>query len=399
MPSYVTTYRYRIKDSVSSKHLIRMAWAVNTVYNYCNEVSIMAWRRDKKWLSAYDLQKLTSGCGSVLGLHSQTIQAICEEFATRRKQFKKVKLNWRSRKRSLGWIPFKQSGVKVVDDTIRYAKHRYRFWKSQDIGGQIKTGSFTQDARGRWYVNLQCEVEMPELEKPGIPIGIDLGLKDTAACSDGIKYNRENITRQYADELGRAQRAGKKKRTQAIHAKVANKRKDFAHKATTKIVRRASYIAVGNVSSAKLVKTRFAKSVYDAGWHQFRSLLEYKAIRLGVVYADVNESFSSVTCSACLQRTGPSGLSALGVREWCCTNCGVIHDRDVNAALNILRTGRCTPIKGIPLLELGEDVKFVILGIGKVCMRWFPTICLPAASEMILAYAIKRGSLVNSCAI
>jgi putative transposase len=102
MPSYMSTYRFRLKDSVSRKHLVRMSWAVNTVWNYCNEVSMFAWRRDKKWLSAYDLHKLTAGCGDALGLHAHTIQEICREYATRRKQFKKVRLNWRSHKRSLG---------------------------------------------------------------------------------------------------------------------------------------------------------------------------------------------------------------------------------------------------------------------------------------------------------
>lgn len=344
--SYMTTYRFRLKDETTRKHLVRLSWAVHTVWNYCNEVSMLAWRRDKKWLSGFDLINLCAGAGKELGLNSDTIAEICREYATRRKQFKKVKLNWRSRKRSLGWIPFKGRNIVVADDDLRYLKRKYRFWKSQDIGGAIKTGSFTQDARGRWYVNLQCEVETADIEKPGIGVGVDLGLKDTATCSDGVKYSRDNITRQYADDLAMAQRAHKKKRVQAIHAKVANKRKDFAHKATTDIVRRADYIGVGNVSSAKLVKTRFAKSVYDAGWHQFRSMLAYKAHRLGVVYADVNESFSSVTCSVCLQRTGPSGLSALGVREWCCT-CGAVHDRDINAATNILRMGRHTPLKGI----------------------------------------------------
>jgi putative transposase len=350
MPSYMTTYRFRIKDSTAKKHLVRMSWAVNMVWNYCNEVSMFAWRRDKKWLSAYDLINLTAGCGVALGLHAHTVQGICTEYVTRRNQHKKARLNWRSRKRSLGWVPFKANGVKVSEDIITYRKHEYRFWKSQDIGGKIKTGSFNQDARGRWYVNLQCEVDMSEIEKPGIPIGVDLGLKDTATCSDGVKYSRENITRQYADELATAQRAHKKKRVTAIHAKVTNKRKDFVHKATTDIVRRASHIAVGDVSSAKLAKTKMAKSVYDAGWFKFRTLLKYKASRLGVAYADVNESFSSVTCSACLQRSGPSGLSALVVREWHCINCGAVHDRDVNAAINILRTGHRTPIKGISLL-------------------------------------------------
>ncbi|MCZ6873621.1 MAG: transposase, partial [bacterium] len=157
--------------------------------------------------------------------------------------------------------------------------------------------------------------------------------------------------------LTMAQRAGKKKRVRAIHAKIANARKDWAPKATTDIARRASYIAVGNVSPSKLVKTRMAKSVYDAGWHQFRSLLKYKAVMLGATYANVNESFSSVTCSVCLARSGPSGLGVLGVREWVCKSCGVVHDRDVNAAHHILRAGRCTPVKGIRLLEVAEDVK------------------------------------------
>jgi putative transposase len=85
-----------------------------------------------------------------------------------------------------------------------------------------------------------------------------------------------------------------------------------------------------------------AKSTLDAGWGQIRSMLAYKAIRLGVTYCEVNESRSSLTCSACLARSGPSGLSQLGVREWVCTRCGVVHNRDINAAHNILRLGRET---------------------------------------------------------
>ncbi len=179
-------------------------------------------------------------------------------------------------------------------------------------------------------------------------IGIDLGLKDQATCSDGRKYNRENLTRRYADDLAMAQRARKKRRVTALHAKIKNARKDWAHKKTTEMVRRAQLIVVGDVSSSRLAKTRMAKSIYDAGWHQLRALLEYKANRLGVLYCEVNESGSSVRCSVCLSKTGPSGLRALGVREWTCGVCGVSHDRDVNAAHNILRLGRQTLLGGIP---------------------------------------------------
>jgi hypothetical protein len=72
------TYQYRIKDSQHRPHLTRLSYAVNYIWNYCNEVSMLAWRRDRKWLTAYDLINLTAGCGAELGLHSQSIQAICQ---------------------------------------------------------------------------------------------------------------------------------------------------------------------------------------------------------------------------------------------------------------------------------------------------------------------------------
>lgn len=346
------TYRFRIKDASSGKHLGEMAGAINYVWNYCNEMSLLTWRREKRFLSAYDLHALTAGTSKELRLSADTIQQVCTEYVTRRCQFKKIKLKWRSRKRSLGWIPFKAAYVKLQDDSVTYCGHRVRLWLSRPVDGTIKTGSFTQDARGRWYVNLQCEVA-EALEPVGhLELGIDLGLTNQIGCSDGIVYSRENLTRAHEYALGMAQRAGKKRRVKAIHAKIANTRTDWTHKATTAIASRARLIVIGDVSSLKLVKTKFAKSTYDAAWGIARHQLHYKAQRLAGVCVEGNEMFSSVTCSACGSRSGPSGLRALGVRAWVCTSCGVEHDRDVNAARNILllRSGRATPIKGIPAL-------------------------------------------------
>jgi IS605 OrfB family transposase len=346
----ILTFRYRIKDATKGKHLRRLSWAVNTVWNWCNEVSMLALRRDKRFLTAVDLINLTAGASAELGLHSDTISEICREYVGKRYASRKRRLKWRSRKRSLGWVPFKLRFLKLDDDSLTYLKRRYRFWASRPIEGTPKTGSFTQDARGRWYVNIQCEVELPQPSTSTADIGLDLGLKDLIACSDGVKYSRKNLTRTYEDALAMVQRAHKKRRVSAIHAKIANCRKDWAHKTSTTIAQRARLIAVGNISSSKLAKTRMAKSIYDAGWSMFRTMLVYKAMRLGVEYCDVNESGSTVTCSACGSRTGPSGLSCLDVRVWCCTSCGVLHDRDTNAAHNILlRSGRATPA-GIPLL-------------------------------------------------
>jgi putative transposase len=316
------TFQYRIKDSTSRKHLIRMSYAVHTVWNYCNEVSILALRRDGKWLSAYDLHALTAGTSQALGLSADTIQQICTEYVTRRRQFQKGRLKWRSRKRSLGWIPFKARYIRLDGDQITYCGWTFRLWLSREVEGTLKTGSFTQDTRGRWYVNLQCDVEDEAQLRLGLQgVGIDLGVTDQIACSDQTEpESRENLTRQYEDDLAMAQRAGKKRRVKAIHAKIQNARKDWTHKRTTAIARRADFIAVGDVSSPKMAKTKMAKSTYDAGWGMVRHQLNYKAIRLAGVCVPVCESFTSVTCSACLQRTGPRGLSGLVVREWTCSS-------------------------------------------------------------------------------
>ena len=98
----ILTYKYRIKDSSSRTILNRMSGTVNYVFNYCNETSIKAIKRDHRWLSGYDLQYLVAGSSKELGLHSQTVQGICREYVSRRNQFKKVKLNWRTAKRHKG---------------------------------------------------------------------------------------------------------------------------------------------------------------------------------------------------------------------------------------------------------------------------------------------------------
>ena len=113
MPSSMLTFRYRVKDATSGKHLTRIAWAVNDVWNYCNEVSLLAWRREKRFLSAFELINLTAGAGHEFGLHTDTLSEICQEYARRKRTAKKIRLKWRSRKRSLGWIPFKGRCVRV----------------------------------------------------------------------------------------------------------------------------------------------------------------------------------------------------------------------------------------------------------------------------------------------
>lgn len=339
------TFRFRLKSKNISQ-LKKMAVDTNFVWNYCNDTSIQYLDKHNKWLSSFDLGYLTSGCSELLSINAQSIQAIAHEYVYKRRQFKKRKLAWRSSKRSLGWIPFNGQSIKVNTDVIRYFGIEFRFWKSREIDGKIKSGSFTQDSKGNWYVQFNCDVPVTIKSRPINEVGIDLGLKTIATLSNGVQLYRDNYTIKYADKLAMAQRAKKKKRVTSIHTKIKNARKDWNHKATTQLVNNFGTIYVGDVSPSKLKKTRMAKSVSDAGWADFKSMLAYKAIALGVEYKEVKESFSTVTCSSCLKKTGPSGLSGLGVREWTC-ECGATHNRDVNAAKNILRFGHETPIKGV----------------------------------------------------
>ncbi len=295
---------------------------------------------NKKWPPGYDLNALTTGVGKELGLHSQTVQAIGQEYAVRRKQHHKAYLRYRGR-RSLGWIPFKASGIKVESDSVVYSGSTYRIWKSRELKGEIKCGSFSQDARGRWYINLACETEKTQADVPQKQIGIDLGLKTLAALSDGTQIANHRYYRQAEEKLGKAQRARKKRQAKNLSAKIANRRKDHLHKSTTDIVKRYGMIVVGNVNAKTLIQIRMAKSVTDASWSTFRNLLKYKSDRAGVVYIEVNESNTSRTCSSCgvIPDRAPKGVEGLGLREWVCSNCGTRLNRDHNSAMNILRLG------------------------------------------------------------
>jgi IS605 OrfB family transposase len=180
-------------------------------------------------------------------------------------------------------------------------------------------------------------------------VGIDLGLSTFAAFSDEASPPIEagRFYRDLEPVLARAQRARHRHRARAIHAKIANRRKDFLHKLSTRLVKTNGAVFVGNVNASALAKTRQAKSVLDAGWSAFRTMLLYKCDDAGVWFAEVDEAFSTQTCSVCNSRAGPKGRKDLGIRGWRCPVCGAIHDRDVNAAHNILAAGHRRLAEGI----------------------------------------------------
>lgn len=351
------TLRLRIKDK-HRKGLSAMAREVNTVWNFCNETSARAIRERRQWLSGYDLQKLTKGYSRCEGVSigSATVQQVCEDYAKARRQFKRSRLRWRvsnpeSAKYSLGWVPFKARALRYRNGQVGFAGRHFGVWDSYGLAGYtLRAGSFSEDARGRWYLNVVVQGEA----EPGVgtaAIGIDLGCKHAATTSEGEKLHGRWY-REMEGKLGIAQRAHKKRRVKAIHAGIASRRKDAMHKFSTALVRSHGAIFVGDVSSAAMVKTKLAKSTLDAGWSMLKTMLAYKSHQARVIFLEVDEAYSTQACSCCgaLPDSSPKGRAGLGIRVWTCSECGAVNDRDVNAARNILAAGHRRLAAGIPAL-------------------------------------------------
>ena len=346
------TLKVRVKDKHQSI-LERMAFEVNQVWNAANEITAtysyipvpeVGWLRNN--FSAFDLQKDLKSIKAERGfiLHSTTIQEVIAVHYKSRRQFKTDKLRWRvsgGTRRSLGWIPFKSGAAQWKNGQVYFAGHFFKVWDSYGLSQfEFRSGSFSQDSRGRWYFNIVVEAAQIASQATG-QVGIDLGLKEVATCSNGLKLESKQFYRQLETKLGVAQRANKKQRVKAIHAKIKNRRLNHIHQFTTRLVKDNALIVVGNVNSSQLAKTKMAKSVLDAGWYILKTQLDYKSKAMQAVFIEVNESYTTQACSCCgsISANSPKGRAGLRIREWSCPECGALHDRDINAAKNILALG------------------------------------------------------------
>jgi putative transposase len=348
----VRVLRLRLKDKHCS-WLAAMARDVNFVWNYCNELSGKIFERERRFAGGVELQRYLNGASKEgLCIGSVVFQQIAEEYATRRRQHKKVRLAWRKSggaRRSLGWIPFKARTLRYEHGQVFFQGHWLSLWDSYGLGNYaLRAGCLAEDARGRWYLNVCVEVpKHPPADSARSALGIDLGLSRFAATSAGEMLEAQRFYRDLEPALAVAQRARKGERVKALHTKIANRRKDFLHKHSTALVNRYRAVFVGNVHASALVKTRYAKSVLDAGWSAYRAMLQYKCADAGVWFEQIDEAYSTQTCSDCQAVSGPKGIAGLGIREWTCMHCGAVHDRDVNAAKNILAAGHRRLAEGI----------------------------------------------------
>jgi putative transposase len=348
-PTFVRTLRLKVK-SEAYPWLNAAAREVNLVWNFANEVSARAaspFVGPAKWLTAYDLDKLTAGATEFFEhIGSATLQRVNAEFATRRRQFNKAKLRWRTSqgpRKSPGWVPYKPEQIKRQGKSLRFCGKAIRVFERELLEGKsFKCGCFAQDRVGDWWLCVSVAHSVEQTLAPNEAVGIDLGLRETAATNDEDRLEAGHFYRNIEHKIAQAQRRGHKRQATRLHRQAARRRRDALHKFSTKIVKLYQNVLIGNVSSLKLIKTRMAKSVLDSGWGILRTQLMYKGRWASRSVLIVNERNTSRECSDCHALTGPTGLAMLSVRTWTCSACGVTHDRNVNSAKNFVSAWRST---------------------------------------------------------
>ena len=292
-----------------------------------------------------DFQNLLAGHSKKIGIPSHTVQGMLAMAYTAWKRcFKKIggKPKLKGRRNKLNSIPF--------PDPIRTPENNHvklpgigtvRFHKQDIPAGKIKCGRIVKRSSG-WYLCLFIDVERKAIErKANGVIGIDPGFKDLLTISDGEKIQHPKELNKSAKRLAQAQRGINRKLVARLHERIKNRRKDRNHKLSLRLVQENTVIYFSK-DNIKGIAKKYGKSVASSGHAQLRSMLEYKSRAGGTQYAEVASKNSTRTCSTCGSLTGPTGLAGLSVRDWECSACGTHHDRDVNAAINTLKTGAGT---------------------------------------------------------
>ncbi|GAB2753004.1 RNA-guided endonuclease InsQ/TnpB family protein [Kitasatospora kifunensis] len=304
---------------------------------------------ERAWLAAVSVDALQSSLRDLDAAYRGFFDAV----SGKRRGGGRVGLPvFKSRKEKRQSVRFSRNGFRIRGNgKLNLAKiGDVRVKWSRKLPADPSSVTIVLDPSGRYHASFVVDVEPEALPELDAEVGIDLGLATYAVLSDGAVIDNPRFLRKAEKRLKAAQRElsrkakGSKNRAKArvkvakAHAKVADTRKDWLHKQTTGIIRENQAIYLEDLNVRGLGRGRLAKSVHDAGWSTFRRMLEEKALRYGRHVGIVHRTFpSSQLCSACGHRDGPKPLA---VRAWVCGACGVSHDRDLNAARNILAAGR-----------------------------------------------------------
>jgi len=360
-------YRFYPSDAQAAE-LSRTFGCVRKVYNLALTARTEAWLRQERvnyaqtsamlteWKKSEELAYLSEVSSVPLQQSLRHLQSAFVSFWERRTRYPRFK----SRKKSRASAEYTRSAFRFRNGKLTLAKMREPLdiaWsRPLPDGAEPTTVTVSRDAAGRWFVSILCDDTPATMPCATAAVGIDAGITSLVVLSTGEKIANPRHERGDRAPLARAQRALRRKtagsanrrkarrRVARVHARIADRRRDFLHKLTTRLVRENQTLVIEDLTVRNMVKNhKLARAVSDASWAELRSMLEYKCAWYGRELIAIDRWFpSSKLCSAC--GTIAAKLP-LNVRTWTC-DCGATHDRDVNAAKNILAAGLAVTVCG-----------------------------------------------------